>query len=1079
MFQHCRPAGRLFYCLLLAAIILPVSIAVRSARAENPSAKPANAAASRAPEPRAPAAIPAATAPPPQSGPTLTSVVDTVYTANGSPAQGVLIITWPAFLTAGGNAVAPGDLQVTLGTNGALNVALAPNAGATPAGVYYTVVYQLQPSEVRTEYWVVPTTSPATLAQVRTTPGSGAASQPVSMQYVNTQLATKANDNSVVHLANAETITGVKTFTVPPNVPAPVNTNDVANKSYVDNSVAAVGAGNYLPTAGGTMTGPLTLSGSPTAPLQAAPKQYVDLSVATKANLISGLVPTNELGTGTPSALNCLLGNGTWGACGSSANATEIQSVPVASTAPSNGQVLAYSSTAAQYLPSTLPGGTGGVSLSPSSSQNIVQPLGTQFSTNNLANIRYVISTWNWLQSPSDSLSTPGSHTIHLSPCPLGIDTNSPANYYVYAVYIAGTGIPEATPVTGGSCAPGATTGTITVTTSYAHGSGYTVGSASSGIQEAWNDGWSSDVQQESSPYVKLASNTVYNVYSSVYLRSRGAVFDGAGSMVNCYTRSRCFYIGTTQATPAVNDHKIYGLTLVPQLNVDGVQVSSVSASSGTYTLTTATNHPFVVGDTVDCEYHSQTAEQHWTSLVQSVPNGTTFTVQFGSTTFSAGAATFGFCALLNAGIEDNSDHVSLQDFNIVGAVGTFTYGIVNDNDQQFIIERAGNRATSTILTTANFPIGSFLYQRSDQGNAGITYIHNTELTNVNCATAGGNGFVFTDSVCQGFPTFGVRYFGGYQPATIENVYQESTGTSINPLYGSLAAQAGYVLGGGSGTKILGTFPTQGYSPVFSTGGGTAAERTYFVVPRSSTQGYGPVLFIGSAEPSSSSVSIPLTWPSVELQGVGTLTFDVLVTTGLSAIAPNGTAAYAIATNIPGSCGADGMCSFTDTQAAPGSYTVTPQQFIPTFWFWPVGIAINNSVIFADELGTNFSAVASQGTLGVSIVADQCQSAGPPQQRTPIWMSCTASATAGGSGSVATVLQEQDYTQSPPADLGTTVFWNQPIFGVATTGGVEDNTASYQSRAVRRAMYEQAYQDGRVERRVQLTLFFFSEVTLL
>jgi hypothetical protein len=44
---------------------------------------------------------------------------------------------------------------------------------------------------------------------------------------------------------------------------------------------------------------------------------------------------------------------------------------------------------------------------------------------------------------------------------------------------------------------------------------------------------------------------------------------------------------------------------------------------------------------------------------------------------------------------------------------------------------------------------------------------------------------------------------------------------------------------------------------------------------------------------------------------------------------------------------------------------------------------------------------------------------------------------------------------------------------------VEENTLAYQGRAVRRAMYEQAYQDGRAERRAELTVFFFSEVTLL
>jgi hypothetical protein len=75
--------------------------------------------------------------------------------------------------------------------------------------------------------------------------------------------------------------------------------------------------------------------------------------------------------------------------------------------------------------------------------------------------------------------------------------------------------------------------------------------------------------------------------------------------------------------------------------------------------------------------------------------------------------------------------------------------------------------------------------------------------------------------------------------------------------------------------------------------------------------------------------------------------------------------------------------------------------------------------------------------------------------------------------------EKYDYTQSPNVDLGTTIFWNQPSFQEATTSGVEDNTSAYQGRALRRAMYEQAYQDGRVERRAELTVFFFSEVTLL
>src|SRR5882762_8619665 len=204
----------------------------------------------------------AATSPVPQS-PTLTTVTDTVYRADGNPAQGNLIIMWPAFVTAGGTVVIAGNTNVTLGANGALSVALAPNAGASPAGLYYTVVYQLGPGEVRTEYWMVPKTSPVNLAAVRTTPGSGIAGQPVSMQYVNAALATKADNSGVVHLSGSETISGSKVFSVAPSVPSPLAAGDVANKSYVDTAVANVGAGNFVPTAGGTLTGPLALSGSP------------------------------------------------------------------------------------------------------------------------------------------------------------------------------------------------------------------------------------------------------------------------------------------------------------------------------------------------------------------------------------------------------------------------------------------------------------------------------------------------------------------------------------------------------------------------------------------------------------------------------------------------------------------------------------------------------------------------------------------------------------------------------------------------------------------------------------------------
>jgi hypothetical protein len=196
--------------------------------------------------------------------PPLTTISDVVFRADGSTAQGTLLISWPEFTTSAGQAVAAGTNSVTLGVGGTLSVALVPNVNATPADTVYVVVYQLNDGTVKTEYWVVPTASPATLAEVRTTLGAPEnASELATQQGVTAAVAAKANDSAVVHLSGGETITGTKQFSVAPSLPNPVNAGDAANKQYVDQSVQNVGAGNFLSLSGGTMSGALTLSGEP------------------------------------------------------------------------------------------------------------------------------------------------------------------------------------------------------------------------------------------------------------------------------------------------------------------------------------------------------------------------------------------------------------------------------------------------------------------------------------------------------------------------------------------------------------------------------------------------------------------------------------------------------------------------------------------------------------------------------------------------------------------------------------------------------------------------------------------------
>ena len=169
------------------------------------------------------------------SGPTLCQISDTVYRADGSPAQGDVIILWSAFTTAAGQPVAAGNLTVALGSGGQFNASLAPNSGATPAGTYYRVTYKLDDGSTASEYWTVPDLTTTTIGAIRSTlvPANQAA------QFLTREYA----DSHYLDLTDAQTVAGVKTFSNSPSVPTPQNPTDAANKAYVDASGG--GSGNF------------------------------------------------------------------------------------------------------------------------------------------------------------------------------------------------------------------------------------------------------------------------------------------------------------------------------------------------------------------------------------------------------------------------------------------------------------------------------------------------------------------------------------------------------------------------------------------------------------------------------------------------------------------------------------------------------------------------------------------------------------------------------------------------------------------------------------------------------------------
>jgi hypothetical protein len=168
-----------------------------------------------------------------------TTVQDTVYSANGTPASGTVLVSWSAFTTAGGQAVPSGSTSVTVGAGGALSVALAPNAGSTPMGSYYTAVFHLSDGTTSREYWVIPATVPGGATSVR--------------------------------------LAAIKSDVMPVSVAM-----QTVSKAYVDEAIAAAASGfplatsPYVLTAGSSMSGPLGLPADPVNPNQAADKNYVD-----------------------------------------------------------------------------------------------------------------------------------------------------------------------------------------------------------------------------------------------------------------------------------------------------------------------------------------------------------------------------------------------------------------------------------------------------------------------------------------------------------------------------------------------------------------------------------------------------------------------------------------------------------------------------------------------------------------------------------------------------------------------------------------------------------------------------------
>ena len=137
----------------------------------------------------------------------LTQIRDLITNSDGTPFNGMVVVTWNGFSVPSGTPVSQLSASARI-YNGALSVLLVPTTTAS-AGTYYQVVFSSSDGTVTwTETWQVPpSTTALTLSQVRqtTTQGSGTGTIPSSNQYATLPIAISQVTNLSASLASVNT----------------------------------------------------------------------------------------------------------------------------------------------------------------------------------------------------------------------------------------------------------------------------------------------------------------------------------------------------------------------------------------------------------------------------------------------------------------------------------------------------------------------------------------------------------------------------------------------------------------------------------------------------------------------------------------------------------------------------------------------------------------------------------------------------------------------------------------------------------------------------------------------------------
>src|SRR5205814_8972506 len=197
----------------------------------------------------------------------------------------------------------------------------------------------------------------------------------------------------------------------------------------------------------------------------------------------------------------------------------------------------------------------------------------------------------------------------------------------------------------------------------------------------------------------------------------------------------------------------------------------------------------------------------------------------------------------------------------------------------------------------------------------------------------------------------------------------------------------------GNSVSVQGGTGTGGAVPQFANTGST--DYRYYIVARHSTFGPSNPLYAGKAL-SNGTGNITVTTPNIAVVN----SFDLLRVTPVPNFreqAPFGAGNYAVVTNVlRSSACSNGVCTFTDTQAALQSYTVATPSYFPLLDFWPGNLMLRANQDSSSPLSgarawlqsVPSNVVAVQGTVAPAVISSRCDAIAGC---TRMWISCYAS----------------------------------------------------------------------------------------